>query len=120
MGRWSIGKIFASKSKEEVSITSRPAKKFLWICLVGKLFDNITTYIAVSSFGPIVEGNPIVRNLIYRYGLLPAMIINFFIGAGLMYLLYCVAKKNLMMILSCVMIWLVVCNNIIGIIRGLM
>jgi len=85
-----------------------------WVCLVGKLLDNITTACAVRIYGPEVELNPFVRYTILNLGLSLAMIFNFVLTSTLIYLFYLHCRKFWLWIVLCVMLWAVVVNNVIN------
>jgi hypothetical protein len=122
MGRWCSGNIFASKSKDEGSIPSRPANIFV-VCLIGKFLDIVTTWVAVTLFGTGCEANPMVRWTMIHWGLSLAMVFNMAIACALLVLLYqavCMSlKRRWLLYVTCVMLWSVVFSNLYHILRGL-
>ena len=119
MGRWCSGNIFASKSKDTSSILVRPAKLF-WLCVIAKVFDIVTTIIAVCIFGSDSEANPLVRVVIEKFGMPIAMTANVIMSIILLYTLFEVCKKKLVLIVVCVILWAVVINNVVEILRGIL
>lgn len=49
------------------------------LCLVGVTADVASTYVAITS-GQFVEGSPVGRALISRYGLVPGMVLTKLVG----------------------------------------
>ncbi|QHS18251.1 hypothetical protein GWK26_01895 [haloarchaeon 3A1-DGR] len=67
--------------------------------LVGILADVATTYAAIA-FGPFVEGSPVGRALIDRYGLVRGMIATKLAGMVLIALPVAIAKRNRTVVLT--------------------
>ncbi|WP_280537968.1 hypothetical protein [Halopenitus sp. POP-27] len=63
------------------------------VFLVGVSADIVTTYVAIT-FGPFVEGSPVGRVLIDRYGLVRGMIATKVAGMVLIAIPVAIAKRN--------------------------
>lgn len=65
----------------------------LVVFLIGVAADVATTYVAIT-FGPFVEGSPVGRVLIDRYGLVRGMIATKVAGMVLIAIPVAIAKRN--------------------------
>ncbi|SDY13755.1 hypothetical protein [Halopenitus persicus] len=90
------------------STADRPSNSDPWdrrlrfavgLFLVGILADVATTYAAIA-FGPFVEGSPVGRALIDRYGLVRGMIATKLAGMVLIALPVAIAKRNRTVVLT--------------------
>jgi hypothetical protein len=79
--------------------------------IVLKLLDvTLTTYI-VLMWGITAESNPLIRNTIENYGLIPTMIGITLAHVGLVWILYKRNRKGLLLVVAFLMTLLVIMNT---------
>lgn len=88
-------------------------KILLYLNIIFKLIDVITTVYCVKEIGVASEANPIVRYMINNYGLIDSMVIIFLIHIFLIYILYRMNKRT-GLVIATYLIALVALSNIAG------
>ena len=85
-------------------------RAILWINIVLKLLDvSLTTYI-VTTWGITAESNPLIRNTIEGYGLIPTMIGITLAYIAFVWFLYRKNKRKLALVVTALMSLLVIVN----------
>jgi len=91
----------------------------LLILLTGVLLDVMTTYIAFTRYGCLVERNPIMRNICYISGHCIAVVAGGLLEFTVMYLIFKLYEwkvnvfKEYFMGFVSMLPWVAVANNII-------